>query len=153
MRSESFIYFYNTPESYTFLPLAENSREITSVSGYTYNDTLYPLYNEKNEQVGFVTWSGKYATYPNETNSLVREATTLIITKDTLDPKSVTGSLSYFTSFITDNTQWFGAEKKPVLSLCTTASGSFDIEKIKYITETPINAKKGKAKITIFYTD
>jgi len=152
MPRDVFFYYYNTPDSLTYLPLAEKSQDTTNVLNNVYADKLYPLYNEKDEQVGYITWSGNSMTFSQDTNhNLVREIATIYMSKNKLDSKNVTGSVSYFTSFIEDNTPWFGTEKKPISSLCISASGSYNIEKIKYITEEPINTKKGKGKVTIFY--
>ena len=154
MPSDIYFAYYNSPESYTYIPLAEYSDELAKTQGNLYNDKLYKLYNEKDEQVGYVTWTGSYLRDPVQSakNQLVRESATIYLTKNNkLDIKGVTGSATYYNSYIAVDNSYLGVDKKKTTSLCISTSGSYNLEKIKYITEETVDAKTGKLQITVVY--
>jgi hypothetical protein len=154
MPSDIYFTYYNSPESYTYLPLAEYSEDLTKSQSGIYNDKLYKLYNEKNEQVGYVTWTGSNMkdSVQSAKNQLVREAATIYLTKNNkLDIKNVTGSATYYNSYIALDNSYLSLDKQKTKALCICTSGSYNLEKIKYITEETVDSKTGKLQITVVY--
>lgn len=156
MTSDIYFAYYNSQDSYTYVPLAEYSEDFTKTQGNVYNDKLYKLYNEKNEQVGYVTWTGSYMKDPSQSskNQLVRELATIYLTKNNkLNARDLTGSASYYNSYIAIDNSNLGVAKSKTTSLCICASGSYNLEKIKYITEENVDPKTSKLQIRVVYNN
>jgi len=152
---EVFFYFYNTPNNFSYIPLAPVSETTPTSKCYVYNEPVFPLYNKIKQQVGFITWRGETRVDPllNGSKIHLNSETGLIYTTNdkSLDANKILGSLSYSYTYLTDDTGLYINDKK-IQALYTSSSGKYNNKVIK-ITDRTINNKLGKNKIIIEYDE
>jgi len=155
------VYFYNfTSSDGNYLPLAPISDTTPQLSqSLIYNLQVLPLYNQKKEQVGFITWNGQLRKNPLLDNGASKninigyETGIIYITNgNSLNQDKILGSLSYSYTFLSDDVSGLAYRKGDrVTSSPTSVSGKYLNKKNITVKNEIIDTVKNKYKVVIVY--
>jgi len=155
---EVYFFYFTSSGSESYIPLAPASKAASSLSlCNVYNLQMIPLYNQKKEQVGFITWTGASRNNPllddgSESVAVFYETAIVYITSDkSLKQDKILGSLTYSYSYLADGVNYTYRKGDVKISSPNSVSGKYIGKKNLTVSDSLINEKQGKFELIVEY--